>query len=100
MIMLNKISNAQSLKVLLIRPSMRFLPGRKWDMIDLPLGLLYIGASLEKHGYNVTLIDSVMPESDYKHIQDAENHFGITFEDMERRIRALFPLPSREREQF
>lgn len=40
---------------------MRFLPNRTWDMIDLPLGLLYIATNLEKHGYDVILIDGVMP---------------------------------------
>ncbi|MBI5213367.1 MAG: cobalamin B12-binding domain-containing protein, partial [Nitrospirae bacterium] len=75
--------------ILLIRPPMRFLPNRSIDMIDLPLGLLYIGASLEGHGYNVALIDGVMPDSDYKHLQDAENHFGITVDDMAKRIKAF-----------
>lgn len=75
--------------ILLIRPPMRFLPNRKWDMIDLPLGLLHVGANLQRHDYNITLIDGVMPEGDYKHTQDAENHFGITFEYMKERIRAF-----------
>lgn len=77
--------------ILLIRPPMKFLTNRVVDMIDLPLGLLYIAGSLEKYGYNVALIDGVMPEGDYRldTCQKAENYFGITFEEMERRIRAF-----------
>lgn len=77
--------------ILLIRPPMRFLPNRAIDMIDLPLGLLYIASNLERYDYRVTLIDGVMPERDYEMNggQDPENYFNITFEEMERRVRGI-----------
>lgn len=57
-------------------------------MIDLPLGLLYIATNLEKHGYDVILIDGVMPSEDYSPAgwKRYENYFGVTIEEMERRI--------------
>lgn len=72
--------------ILLIRPPMRFLANRSIDMIDLPLGLLYIGANLERHDYNVRLIDGVMPGGV---CIIGENYFGVTFDEMEKKVRAF-----------
>jgi anaerobic magnesium-protoporphyrin IX monomethyl ester cyclase len=77
--------------ILLIRPPMKFLPNRTIDMIDLPLGLLYLGASLSSHGYAVQLIDGVMPEGTYNpdYLTPSENYFGISFGDMWRRVEPI-----------
>jgi anaerobic magnesium-protoporphyrin IX monomethyl ester cyclase len=77
--------------ILLVRPPMKFLPNRTIDMIDLPLGLLYIGSSLSRHGYTVQLIDGVMPADECKraHFTPSENYFGISFANMRRRVEPI-----------
>jgi len=74
--------------ILLVRPPMKFLATRTRDMIDLPLGLLYIGSNLERHGFSVKLIDGAMPQGAYQRDSSSksENYFGITFGEMRRRI--------------
>ena len=71
--------------ILLIRPPERFLPHRSWPMVSLPLGLLYLAAAIEKKGYRAEIIDGIMPLGD-RFEGAGENFFGITFEEMKRRV--------------
>ena len=48
------------MRVLLINPPQAFYPGSDLPAGNLPLGLLYIAAVLEKAGHNVSLLDAFM----------------------------------------
>ena len=72
--------------VLLIRPPERYLPHRTSPMVSLPLGLLYIAATLEQKGQKVQILDGIIPLAEGHAGNAPENFFGISFEDMKNRI--------------
>ncbi len=73
-------------RILLIRPPEHYLPHRQRPMAYLPLGLLYIAAVLIKKGYEVDIVDGIMPQG---RIKKGENFFGITFDDIKKRVEKI-----------
>ena len=51
------------MKVLLINPSQVFYPGSDAPAGNLPLGLMYIAAVLDKAGHKVEILDAFTTES-------------------------------------
>jgi len=58
------------MKVLLINPPQIFYPGSEPPAGNLPLGLLYIAAVLDKTGYNVEILDAFMTDFSFRKIGD------------------------------
>ena len=52
------------MKVLLINPPQVFYPGSEQPAGNLPLGLMYIAAVLEKAGYKTEILDAFMSDED------------------------------------
>ncbi len=59
------------MRVLLINPPQTFYPGSDLPAGNLPLGLLYIGAVLEKEEHNVEVLNSFMTDSVFSKNGDA-----------------------------
>ena len=49
-----------AMKVLLVNPPQTFYPGSDPPAGNLPLGLMYIAAVLDKAGYHVEILDAFM----------------------------------------
>jgi magnesium-protoporphyrin IX monomethyl ester (oxidative) cyclase len=58
------------MKVLLINPPQTFYPGSDPPAGNLPLGLLYTAAVLDKAGYEVEILDAFMTDSSFRKIGD------------------------------
>jgi anaerobic magnesium-protoporphyrin IX monomethyl ester cyclase len=58
------------MKILLINPPQTFFPGSDPPAANLPLGLLYIAAVLDKAGYNVEILDAFMTDFPFRKIGD------------------------------
>jgi magnesium-protoporphyrin IX monomethyl ester (oxidative) cyclase len=54
------------MKVLLINPPQTFYPGSDLPAGNLPLGLMYIAAVLEKSGYKTEILDAFMTDAPFK----------------------------------
>src|SRR4030042_630642 len=53
------------MKVLLINPPQLFYPGSDPPAGNLPLGLMYIAAVLDKAGYKAEILDAFMTDSSF-----------------------------------
>jgi len=76
------------MKVLLINPPQTFYPGSDPPAGNLPLGLLYIAAVLDKAGYKVEILDAFMTASSFQKIGDiiiAGMPYGRIKEEIRRR---------------
>jgi magnesium-protoporphyrin IX monomethyl ester (oxidative) cyclase len=58
------------MKVLLINPPQTFYPGSDAPAGNLPLGLMYIAAVLDKAGYKAEILDAFMTDSSYLKVGD------------------------------
>ena len=58
------------MKVLLINPPQIFYPGSDAPAGNLPLGLMYIAAVLDKAGYDVEILDAFMADSAFLKVRD------------------------------
>jgi len=58
------------MKVLLINPPQIFYPGSDAPAGNLPLGLMYIAAMLDKAGHNVEILDAFMTDSSFLKVGD------------------------------
>lgn len=78
-----------NMRVLLIRPPSTFFKNTAPPIIGLPLGLLYIGAIIEKEGYNVEIFDCQIRNGEKITIINKEGqiHLGYTFEEIMRILR-------------
>ncbi|MCX5682800.1 MAG: cobalamin-dependent protein, partial [Planctomycetota bacterium] len=82
------------MNVVLLRPPMEFHRG--WNVAaeaQLPLALMYLGASLKRAGHKVTLIDGSAPAEPPPLVFSKENvlHVGMTWEELLRAVRAAAP---------
>jgi anaerobic magnesium-protoporphyrin IX monomethyl ester cyclase len=68
------------MKVLLINPPQTFYPGSDLPAGNLPLGLMYIAAVLQKNGYKVEILDSFMTGSNLEVKNGVEVTMGLSFD--------------------
>jgi len=73
------------MKVLLINPPQTFYPGSDLPAGNLPLGLMYIAAMLQKSGYQAEILDAFMTGSSFR--KDGETvNVGMPFEEIKQEI--------------
>lgn len=58
------------MKTLLVNPPQTFFPGSDLPSANLPLGLLYVGAVLEKSGYRAEILDAFHTDFPFRKIGD------------------------------
>jgi anaerobic magnesium-protoporphyrin IX monomethyl ester cyclase len=58
------------MKVLLVNPPQTFFPGSDPPAANLPLGLLYVAAVLDKAGYNTEILDAFVSDYPFRKIGD------------------------------
>jgi anaerobic magnesium-protoporphyrin IX monomethyl ester cyclase len=58
------------MKVLLVNPPQTFYPGSDAPAGNLPLGLMYIAAVLDKAGYEAEILDAFMTEPSFLKVED------------------------------
>ena len=78
-----------TMKVLLVNPPQTFYPGSDPPAGNLPLGLMYIAAVLDKAGYPVEILDAFMKGS-FRKIGDTLT-VGMTYERIKEEIRRRKP---------
>jgi anaerobic magnesium-protoporphyrin IX monomethyl ester cyclase len=80
----------KTMKVLLINPPQTFYPGSDPPAGNLPLGLLYIAAVLERAGHEVEILDAFMMGSSFQKIGDTLL-VGMPYEKIKEEIRRRKP---------
>ena len=78
------------MKVLLINPPQVFYPGSEQPAGNLPLGLMYIAAMLDKAGYETEILDAFMSDSSFLKNGEAIN-VGMPFERIKQEIYSRKP---------
>ena len=78
------------MKVLLVNPPQTFYPGSDAPAGNLPLGLLYIAAVLEKAGSKVEVLDAFMTDASIRKIGDTAE-IGMPYERIAENIRKSKP---------
>ena len=78
------------MKTLLINPPQTFFPGSDPPAANLPLGLLYIAAVLDKAGYNVEIFDAFMADFPFRNIGDI-TEVGMPYEKIKEEIERRKP---------
>jgi anaerobic magnesium-protoporphyrin IX monomethyl ester cyclase len=78
------------MKVLLINPPQLFYPGSDAPAGNLPLGLMYIAAMLDKAGYKVEILDAFMTDSSFLKIGDTLE-VGMPYEKIREEIQKRKP---------
>jgi anaerobic magnesium-protoporphyrin IX monomethyl ester cyclase len=76
------------MKTLFINPPQIFYPGSEPPAANLPLGLLYIAAVLDKAGYEAEILDAFITDSSFRKIGDIIEvgmPFGSMMEEIRRR---------------
>ena len=78
------------MKILLVNPPQTFYPGSESPAGNLPLGLMYIAAMLQKSGYHVEILDAFMKGGLPR--KDGENlAVGLPFDEIKREIETRKP---------
>ncbi len=80
----------KTMKVLLINPPQTFYPGSDPPAGNLPLGLMYIAAVLDKAGHKVEILDAFMTGSSFRKIGDTII-VGMPYERIKEEIRRRKP---------
>lgn len=77
--------------ILLLRPPYEFTPSNETSSLHIPLGLLYIASPLLNSGYDVKVIDGILPDGDIDTWQEESGnlYFGVHWEDIEQKIKCL-----------
>jgi len=78
------------MKVLLINPPQTFYPGSEPPAGNLPLGIMYIAAVLEKAGYKVEILDAFITDSPFRKIGN-KMEAGMTYEKIMDEIKRRKP---------
>ncbi|MBC8554276.1 MAG: B12-binding domain-containing radical SAM protein [Candidatus Brocadiales bacterium] len=75
--------------ILLLRPPYEFTPSNETSSLHIPLGLLYIASPLLSSGYDVKIIDGILPDGDIDTWQEESGdfYFGVHWEGIERKIK-------------
>lgn len=79
-----------AVKVLLVNPPQTFYPGSDPPSGNLPLGLMYIAAVLDKAGYKVEILDAFMKGSSFISRADIMK-VGMTFKKIKEEIQRRKP---------
>ncbi len=77
--------------ILLLRPPYEFTPSNETSSLHIPLGLLYIASPLLNSGYDVKVVDGILPDGDIDKWQGSEGrlYFGVQWKDIEEKIKRL-----------
>ncbi len=77
--------------ILLIRPPYEFSASNDSSSLHIPLGLLYIAAPLLSSGYDVKVIDGILPDGDIDTWQEKSGnlYFGVHWEDIEKKLKRM-----------
>ena len=78
------------MKILLINPPQTFFPGSDIPAANLPLGLMYIAAVLDKVGYNVEILDAFMTDLSFRKKGDT-TEVGMSYENIKEKIQRKKP---------
>ena len=78
------------MKVLLINPPQTFYPGSDLPAGNLPLGLMYIAALLEKSGYETEILDAFIKDASFRKIGDS-TEIGMPYGKIKEEIRRRKP---------
>lgn len=78
------------MKVLLVNPPQTFYPGSETPAGNLPLGLMYIAATLIKTGYQTEILDAFMADGLVQKNGETLN-VGMTFEQIKQEIASREP---------
>ena len=78
------------MKVLLVNPPQNFYPGSDLPAGNLPLGLMYIAAVLEKEGHKVEILDAFMTDSSFWKTGDTL-YIGTTYKRIKEEIQSRKP---------
>jgi anaerobic magnesium-protoporphyrin IX monomethyl ester cyclase len=76
------------MKILLINPPQTFFPGSDPPAANLPLGLLYVAAVLDRAGYNTEILDAFIADFPFRKIRDVTEvgmPYGRIKEEIQRR---------------
>ncbi len=79
-----------TMKVLLVNPPQTFFPGSDAPAGNLPLGLMYIAAVLERDGVKAEILDAFMTDASVRKIGDTAE-IGITYEKIAEEVRRRKP---------
>jgi anaerobic magnesium-protoporphyrin IX monomethyl ester cyclase len=79
------------MKVLLINPPQTFYPGSDLPASNLPLGLMYIAAVLQKNGYQVEILDAFMTGATCEEKVGDEITIGLPFDQIAKEIGSRKP---------
>lgn len=90
---MDKKKSHQSLKILLIRPPFFEIDGSLGHSMDIPLGLLYIAALLEKKNHQVQIYDGRVQGKDIFSRKTFSNGYllGSSWEEMAGIVKAISP---------
>ena len=80
----------QTMKVLLINPPQLFYPGSDPPAGNLPLGLMYVAAVLEKSGYKAEILDAFMTDGSFLKVGDTLE-VGMSYAKIREEIRRRKP---------
>lgn len=78
-------------KILLINPPLTGDLSAGIYTVKTPLGLAYIASYLEKHGYELEIIDSMAYYDEIKELDDGSFRIGLSEEKIEERIKKFSP---------
>ncbi len=81
-------------KILLIVPPVTVTPDKRNFNVNFPTGLAYIAASLEKHGYEVKVLDAVAEDYGNQVLIDGRTpmlQVGMTYERIGEQVRSFSP---------
>jgi magnesium-protoporphyrin IX monomethyl ester (oxidative) cyclase len=78
------------MKVLLVNPPQVFYPGSEQPAGNLPIGLMYIAAVLDKAGYKTEILDAFMSDCAFQK-NDKSINVGIPYSQLEAEIRRRKP---------
>jgi anaerobic magnesium-protoporphyrin IX monomethyl ester cyclase len=79
-----------TMKVLLINPPQIFYPGSDAPAGNLPLGLMYVAAVLEKAGYQAEILDALMTDAAFLKVGDT-TEVGMPYERIKEDVRKRKP---------
>ncbi|MCW3982657.1 MAG: B12-binding domain-containing radical SAM protein [Candidatus Bathyarchaeota archaeon] len=79
------------MKVLLVNPPQTFYPGSDPPAGNLPLGLMYIAAVLQKNGYAVEILDTFMAGAEFEEKNGESVTIGFPLKRIEEEIRSRNP---------
>ncbi|MCW4005950.1 MAG: B12-binding domain-containing radical SAM protein [Candidatus Bathyarchaeota archaeon] len=78
------------MKVLLVNPPQSFYPGSDLVSGNLPLGLMYMAAVLDKAGFEVEILDAFMFDAPPRNVGDTIE-VGMTYEQLQQEIQKRKP---------